>query len=134
MIIKNVTTVAKMLRMVDLSMLKNRAAENLGKFCKITSLKWVSTSFSWADNILVCLLKTYDFVSIVSASLSIKSHLAITTLVPICKKHFKLSRYFQNIVLTKVSSTKVVSAKILNAISSSEIRVFWKMKSKLLRM
>jgi hypothetical protein len=100
MIIKNETTVARMLRMVDLSMTKNRAAENRGKFCKMTSLKCVRISFSLGVNILVGLFKTYDFDSIVSASLSIKSHVMITTHV---KKYFGLSGYFQKMVGTHKS-------------------------------
>jgi hypothetical protein len=127
MIIKNETTVPKMLKMVDLSMLKNRAAENRGKFCKITSLKWVRISFSLGVNTLVGLFKTYDFDSIVSASLSIKSHVMITTHVSNWKKYLGLSGYFQKMVLTKVSRIITTSATILTVSPWGCDMVFWKM-------
>jgi hypothetical protein len=56
MTIKKVTTVHKILRIVDLSILRNRAAENFGKFCKILSLKRFNSFSSLIDRFSVFLV------------------------------------------------------------------------------
>jgi hypothetical protein len=56
MMMKNVITVPKMLRIVDLSISKNRCAENFGKFCTIALLNRFSSFLSFADKCSVFLL------------------------------------------------------------------------------
>jgi hypothetical protein len=86
---KKVVTVPNILRMVDLSILKNRAAENLGKFCKIIFVKCFKCSLSFGDKLFVFLLNVYDVANISSASFRIRSQMAITVAVPSCKNYLQ---------------------------------------------